>query len=96
MVGGFFPVAGVGVDAEIGEAVGGQWRKQVVIDADTVIFAPRAALIIPECVGGFVRHGQCRHGFCQPQIEQASESGVRFWPVEGIAERALELLSRAG
>jgi len=46
----------------------------VVVDADAVIFAPRAALIIPECVGGVVRHGQCRHGFGQPQIEQAPET----------------------
>ena len=49
------------------------------------LFLPRAALIIPECVGGVVRHGQCRHGFGQPQIEQALEGGVRFGPVEGIA-----------
>src|SRR5712675_2195963 len=50
MVRRLFPAAHIAIDPDIDQPIAGLRRQQQMIDAQTVVFLPRARLIIPECV----------------------------------------------
>src|SRR5271166_1572934 len=57
VVGRLFPAAHVLVDAARDEPVGGLWREQHMVDANSVVLLPGTGLIVPECVGAWTVTG---------------------------------------
>ena len=95
MVGRLFPGPDIAVDPDPEEAVAGLRRQQQVIDANPVVFLPRAGLIVPERVlpGGVGDRPQ-RVG--QPEAEQGLKAFLVAGKEQGVVDPGRRIMDIPG
>jgi hypothetical protein len=79
MVGSPLLAAGPAVDVDGVQPVGGLWREQQVVDAQTIVLLPGAALIVPIAVAvRLVVQGAVGLGVAQVEQDPKTPPGLRL------------------